>query len=282
MNSSTDTKKSEQVRDRQSASKVNGALHEFSERYKSLPNYVQIFVLLVSVGLALTLLTTVVGFLGSLFTNGAQQSGPALSLQSAGVNPSPSPSPSPSASATPEQRKQLWDNVVLQYRNLESRIETVDDFSRQVMANTRRQEANTKCAAQGAAQCRSDFQFLMRQFLLKYQQFSVYTTAIDTVAASPGSKKPRAQIQSDKMVLNADNIQNYRRIRDELLDLAYALSTVGNDSPQFTLTVDLNKSLADYATALQNYEVLRQQEATQTYQAQPTTSPSPAVPQSSP
>ena len=163
-----------------------------------------------------------------------------------------SPSPSPTAATDLEmQRQTAWEGVRQSREQLLSSLSELDNALRISRAQKWQIYAAQQCQREGAQKCPSSYKWLV----------DAYTRAAADI---------QREMFAGRVSVDSDTVSRLRQKRDELMDLATALSLdVNGNSPQpYILTGRFSGNIEDVLKAGMNFESLRQAAAMQAYEGQ--------------
>lgn len=165
-----------------------------------------------------------------------------------------SPTPSPSSTAATDlemQRQTAWEGVKQSREQLLSSLSEIDTALRISRGQKWQIFAAQQCQREGANKCPSSYKWLLDK----------YTTAAADI---------QREMFAGKVSVDSETVAKVRSKRDELMDLAVALSLdVNGNSPQpYVLTQRFSGNIEDLLKAGMNFESLRQAAAMQAYEGQ--------------
>ena len=214
-------------------------------KFAALPGVVRMGLI---AGGAIVSITVVSGILSTIVPKEDKTTQPLNLVQPDQASPSPSPT---AATDLEMQRQTAWEGVRQSREQLLSSLSELDNALRISRAQKWQIFAAQQCQQAGANRCPSSYKWLLDK----------YTTAAADI---------QREMFAGRVSVDSDTVSRLRSKRDELMDLAIALSLdVNGNSPQpYVLTQRFSGNIEDVLKAGMNFESLRQAAAMQAYEGQ--------------
>jgi hypothetical protein len=214
-------------------------------KFSALPGFVRMALI---AGGAIVGITLISGVLSTLIPKEDKTVQPLNLVQPDQAAPSPSPT---AATDLEMQRQTAWEGVKQSREQLLSSLSEIDTALRISRAQKWQIFAAQQCQQAGANKCPSSYKWLLDK----------YTTAAADI---------QREMFAGRVSVDAETVSRLRQKRDELMDLAIALSLdVNGNSPQpYILTQRFSGNVEDVLKAGLNFESLRQAAAMQAYEGQ--------------